>query len=571
MNFKAYLYVAVTTVLFWSCGGGGGDNDVSCPPCQDTGTCFHDTGPVVVDAYDLMPGEGIGADIPTDTVLFDAPDAGDAGKEVGEGEFGAPCVSNTDCVSGFCVEGVEGFVCSTPCLEECPEGWVCRVIMVGMDGVSLCVPLGANLCKPCKIDPQCGDGLCLDIGDGKFCGRDCAALQCPEGYECQDVVSSEGVPRKQCFPVTDACDCNVTSQGAEKPCIKENEYGTCLGFETCDKDEGWINCTALYPSSEDCNGIDDDCNGVADDNPEPPDGGCENDIPGVGACPGQWVCAGESGWDCVGPEPKPEECNYIDDDCDGDTDENFKNDEDKYSEVDNCGMCGNSCEGKIPFADVVVCDATKETPQCVVTECHAGYYQASETLCLPQISNLCIPCVEDENCGSTGDLCLELIDGSFCGRDCTQGSVFGEGCPEGYLCQDLGEGAKQCIPQSGSCDCTPANEGIHRVCAKENEFGTCMGTETCDATLGWVNCTAKTPANEICNGLDDDCNGSWMTDSICLLSRARTRGSIPPPARRIRALRTGSALKVVRERPGSAMPSSRPSRHATTRTTTATT
>ncbi|NOZ01090.1 MAG: hypothetical protein GXP54_04280, partial [Deltaproteobacteria bacterium] len=515
-----HRFISVGIVLL-ACAAVSSCGSKDCPQCQQS---------EFQSCLDIGPGDGTAGDVAVDAEVIDdvgdmgdgtldvGPDVsetvGDVSKEVGEGEFGAPCLSNLDCQSGFCVEGPEGFVCSMPCLEDCPEGWVCRVLMVGVDGVSLCVPLGANLCKPCKIDPQCGDGLCLEIGDGHYCGRDCEESSCPEGYGCEDVVSQDGVPRRQCVPVTDACDCNVTSDGTEKPCVKENEIGVCLGFETCDQEKGWIGCTALEPAIESCDGIDNDCNGVADDNPVPPEEKCKNDVPGVGACPGQWTCKGENGWDCVGPEPKPEECNYIDDDCDGAIDEDFVSEVDgKYDTSANCGLCGNSCEGKIPFAADVECDTEPETPMCVVTDCVTGYYRASNILCLPQISNLCIPCVEDANCGATGDKCLDMVDGKYCGRNCAAGSVFGEACPDGYMCQDYGDGVKQCVPQSGSCDCTPANEGIHRVCAVENESGTCMGTETCDATLGWVNCTAKTPSHEFCDGLDNDCNG-FVDDNL---------------------------------------------------------
>jgi hypothetical protein len=55
----------------------------------------------------------------------------------------------------------------------------------------------------------------------------------------------------------------------------------CQGFETCDPRLGWVGCTALEPSVEICDGIDNDCNGVADDNPRMPSEECYNETPGV--------------------------------------------------------------------------------------------------------------------------------------------------------------------------------------------------------------------------------------------------------------------------------------------------
>lgn len=37
-----------------------------------------------------------------------------------------------------------------------------------------------------------------------------------------------------------------------------------------------------------------------------------------------------------------ERCNFVDDDCDGETDEGF----DRQTDIDNCGECGNVCEGE---------------------------------------------------------------------------------------------------------------------------------------------------------------------------------------------------------------------------------
>src|SRR5690606_26338347 len=36
--------------------------------------------------------------------------------------------------------------------------------------------------------------------------------------------------------------------------------------------------------------------------------------------------------------------------------------------------------------------------------------------------------------------------------------------------------------------------------------GTCYGVETCDPEVGWTGCDAATPAAEVCDGIDNDCN-----------------------------------------------------------------
>jgi hypothetical protein len=127
-------------------------------------------------------------------------------------------------------------------------------------------------------------------------------------------------------------------------------------------------------------------------------------------------------------------------------------------------------------------------------------------LCAVVENRLCQSCVDDFNCSATGaDLCLTIGLGDFCGVDCTYAS-----CPAGYTCTDVsvegGQTARQCLPDSGTCVCSTETEGMVRGCQQENEIGTCHGYETCEAGE-WTECSARTPAPESCNGLDDDCNG----------------------------------------------------------------
>jgi hypothetical protein len=400
-------------------------------------------------------------------------------------------------------------------VTECPEGWACRTYTVGQDVQSLCSPSGVNLCKTCKADIQCGDGLCLDLAEGKYCGRDCTSGACPSGYECSDVVQADNSVARQCKPQNGTCTCRITSDGQERPCLRENLLGRCLGFETCSPALGWIGCSAREPAVEDCNGIDDDCNTVADDNPVPPGPTCLNTIPGVGSCTGAYVCRGEAGWNCAGPSPAVEACNYLDDNCDGQTDEPFKDESGRYGSLENCGQCGVSCVGRVPFAKTVICDRIPALPVCAVTECEQGYVKVNSLVCAPEVSSLCVPCTEDANCGAGGaNRCLSMGGATkFCGRDCGAGALMGTDCPLGYKCQDFGDSVLQCIPLSGTCECTTANAGIVRLCQVTNAAGVCSGTETCDSALGWVNCTARAPTPEFCNGVDDDCNG-FVDDNV---------------------------------------------------------
>ena len=145
-----------------------------------------------------------------------------------EGGFGCPCVQDADCASNWCVEYSEGEVCTIPCVEECPLGWSCEQVP-GPDPISMCLPLQANLCKPCSEDAECGvegvggKSFCIDYGaEGKFCGGACVPgeIKCPSGYSCHETTIESGALAFQCLPDSDSCECTdkYVDMGAKTQC-----------------------------------------------------------------------------------------------------------------------------------------------------------------------------------------------------------------------------------------------------------------------------------------------------------------------------------------------------------------
>ena len=447
--------------------------------------------------------------VPPETSVPDGSVASETGHDAaGDTDFGEPCVENNDCASGWCVATEDGPVCTKLCLDECPEGWGCVGIKnTGADLTFVCVPSGGNLCQPCLSNHQCGDGLCIELTDGKACTRPCSADNpCPAGFECEETtpIADPTGASMQCVPQGGGCSCSFQNDGEERPCVIENEHGKCFGAETCLGAMGWGACGAQTPGPETCDGIDNDCNGVADDSPEKPTAGCANTNE-HGSCDGIWYCTGSAGWTCNAKIPTEEFCDLADNDCDGEVDEDFKSaTTGQYVHKDHCGACGNPCA--LPNA-VSICGLEEGEPVCVVGSCNTGYYFAGAG-CLPLSTTLCQPCVADADCLIPGDLCVDMEDGTkACGRDCSETSLQGTECPGGYSCQSVGETAMQCLPQGGSCDCLPQTAGVIKLCTQDNAAGTCFGQEVCGADGLWSTCDAKQPTAELCNGLDDDCDG----------------------------------------------------------------
>ena len=195
--------------------------------------------------------------------------SGNTETPIEAGQFGAPCSENGDCFSGWCVEGADGYVCTKTCQEDCPDGWECKSILSSStDVVFLCVPMLESYCAPCTADLQCNGGSCRFMPDGsEHCTYACDdKTPCPDGFNCQD-STDEGEDGTWCVPVTGTCTCfeGAGIAGSQRSCNASNELGSCFGFEICDPELGWVGCDAKEPVVEDCDGLDNDCDGLTDE------------------------------------------------------------------------------------------------------------------------------------------------------------------------------------------------------------------------------------------------------------------------------------------------------------------
>ena len=165
-------------------------------------------------------------------------------------------------------------------------------------------------------------------------------------------------------------------------------------------------------------------------------------------------------------------------------------------------VCTQTCDGICP--DFWACEA-------VDADGKVGQ------ICVPPFATLCLPCEETSDCDAIGAdaMCLDFgpLEGSFCGSACSSDG----GCPTGYTCAEATsvdeEEVTRCIPDSGTCECGEyaAAASLSTTCEIENEFGICEGMRSCsEGTLS--DCDAVVPAEDLCDGLDNDCDGD--TDTV---------------------------------------------------------
>jgi hypothetical protein len=216
---------------------------------------------------------------------------------------------------------------------------------------------------------------------------------------------------------------------------------------------------------------------------------------------GEWsgICDGEVA-------PTDEICDSLDNDCD-----------DEIDEDDVCGSGSSSSSSS---------SGGGEESECFLNNgnCRSSCFSDETEISFNCEDVLDVCCVESEESCQDGEEreCGSDVGQCSSGSQTCEGSIWGncEGSvnPVNETCNGLDDDCDGSIDEGGVCSCS--NNQI-RECG--SNIGACRkGNETC--TYGvWGACVgAVNPVNETCNGLDDDCDGV-IDESICVCLPSQTR------------------------------------------------
>ena len=462
------------------------------------------------------------------------------------------CVSGPPLACGpleWCDESRGCVQCLPPMTQTCYTGPPStRSVAPCQDGIRNCSESG-RWSASCTLEIVPAPEDCFDGNDQDCDGHiDCSDPDCASSVACQGGGPDAGVVPGdagvcECDPGSGIGLCLAGDPFREHECLMVSPGSSCgywstatvrcaSGYQCFDG----IGCRACGLVGERCCPLDPECsaglscNGSRCVAPTDCVAGqprtCYQGPPmaaGVGECDvGTEICSSSGTWSgaCEGDVmPTVESCNGLDDDCDGSLDDDLV----PRACTSDCGMGTESC--------VNGAYGTCSGP---------GFNACTDFATCSTVAACTCDVAPGELCNSADDDCDGAVDEGLSSRACTSSCGVGtQACVDGAYADCSAPGSIDCTDYLtcatyGACSCSPAPSevcngldddcdgavdddcacitGAVRPCytgpTGTLDLGVCVGgIETCEAGA-WSSCVGQVlPTDEVCDSVDDDCDG----------------------------------------------------------------